>query len=190
MVRKRTARDHRTRQLGLESLEQRTMLAIGPPTVGAVLGEDIPMPVWVPQEHVILEERVATPPAPQEDTRLPDGRPTGMVLGKEVLIPDWIPAERIAAVRASMARITFGGSTAPIYPSTAESANLIGMGSFRADPDYVGVDGGGFAVVILETGIDLDHPFFGPDTDSDGVADRIVYQCDFVDDDESCVSAH
>ena len=116
--------------------------------------------------------------------------PTGIVLGKEVRIPDWIPAERIAAVRASMERITFTGSSAPIYPSTAESANLIGMGTFRADPDYVGIDGGGYAVVILDTGIDRDHPFFGPDADSDGVADRIVYSYDFADGDNNASPAN
>ena len=146
MLRTRTARNHRTLRLGIESLEQRTMLS----------GHGI----------------------------------TGTVLGKEVPIPDWIPAERIPAVRALMERITFTGSSTRLYASTAESANLIGMGSFRADPDYAGVDGGGYAVVVLDTGIDLDHPFFGPDADSNGVADRIVYQYDFAKGDGSCVSAH
>jgi hypothetical protein len=41
------------------------------------------------------------------------------------------------------------------------------------------VDGSNFSVVIIDTGIDKNHPFFGPDKDGDGVADRIVYQYDF-----------
>ena len=42
------------------------------------------------------------------------------------------------------------------------------------------MDGSGQSIVILDTGIDLDHPFFGPDLDGDGVSDRIVYHYDFA----------
>ena len=31
------------------------------------------------------------------------------------------------------------------------------------------------SVVVIDTGIDLNDPFFGPDADHNGVADRIVY---------------
>jgi len=55
-----------------------------------------------------------------------------------------------------------------------------GLASFRADPRFAGIDGSGTAIVIIDTGIDLDHPAFGPDGNGDGVADRIVYQYDFV----------
>jgi hypothetical protein len=55
--------------------------------------------------------------------------------------------------------------------------------AFRTDPRFAGIDGSGFSVVVIDTGIDVDHPFFGPDNDGDGVADRIVYQYDFADDD-------
>ncbi len=62
---------------------------------------------------------------------------------------------------------------------TAESGDLIEMDAFRADARFSGIDGTGYATVILDTGIDLDHPFFGEDSDSDGAkvysteADRI-----------------
>ena len=46
-----------------------------------------------------------------------------------------------------------------------------------------GIDGSGFAVVIIDSGIDLVHSAFGPDDDQDGVADRIVFQHDFADGD-------
>jgi len=61
---------------------------------------------------------------------------------------------------------------------------LIDLDAFWADPRFADYDGAGFATVVIDTGIDLDHPFFGPDNDSDGVADRIVYQETFVEGDE------
>ncbi|WP_107667735.1 S8 family serine peptidase [Cyanothece sp. BG0011] len=42
------------------------------------------------------------------------------------------------------------------------------------------IDGTGYSVVIIDTGIDLNHPFFGPDLDNNNVADRIVYHYDFA----------
>ena len=45
--------------------------------------------------------------------------------------------------------------------------------------------GASYASVIIDTGIDLNHPFFGPDSDGNGVADRIVYQYDFLDGDNN-----
>ncbi len=62
----------------------------------------------------------------------------------------------------------------------AEAGPLIGLPNFRSDPRFVGIDGSGVSVVVIDTGIDLDHPFFGPDANGDGVADRIVYSADFV----------
>ncbi|MDY6805264.1 MAG: DUF4347 domain-containing protein [Cyanobacteriota bacterium] len=55
-------------------------------------------------------------------------------------------------------------------PDDAQSGSLIGMDAFRADPRYANIDGRGFATVILDTGIDADHPFFG---------DRVVHTYDF-----------
>lgn len=68
-------------------------------------------------------------------------------------------------------------------PQANASSSLINLDAFRADSRFAGIDGKGFASVILDTGIDLDHPFFGPDNNSDGIADRIVYQYDFANDD-------
>jgi subtilisin family serine protease len=82
---------------------------------------------------------------------------------------------------------TFGEIADPlsgeIYPLLAESGPLIGMDQFRSDPRFTGVNGAGYAAVILDTGIDLNHPFFGPDADSNGIADRIVYQHDYANND-------
>ncbi len=42
------------------------------------------------------------------------------------------------------------------------------------------IDGTGFSIVVLDTGIDLNHPFFGSDHNNDDVADRIIYHYDFA----------
>ena len=57
---------------------------------------------------------------------------------------------------------------------------LIRLDQFRADPRFAGIDGRGLSVVVLDTGIDLDHGYFGPDADANGTADRIVYSYSFV----------
>lgn len=88
-----------------------------------------------------------------------------------VIVPDgW--AEPTAVLHA-----TDPGPTT-IYPN-----DLIRIDELRADPRFTGLDGSGYAVVVLDSGVDTDHPFFGPDSDDDGVADRIVYQWDYIDDD-------
>src|SRR6185295_14450205 len=64
------------------------------------------------------------------------------------------------------------------HPQLAESGPLIQLPNFNAA--YPGVNGAGHSVVIIDTGIDRDHPFFGPDVSpADGIADRIVYSYDF-----------
>lgn len=70
-----------------------------------------------------------------------------------------------------------------ITPSTAQSTSLINLDDFRNDPRFSAIDGAGYAVVIMDTGIDLDHPYFGPDANMNGVSDRIVYSYDFADGD-------
>lgn len=70
-----------------------------------------------------------------------------------------------------------GGSDSTI--NTVDSGPLIRLDDFRADARFPGIDGSGFAVVIIDTGIDLNHPFFGPDLNGDSVSDRIVFSYDF-----------
>ncbi len=65
--------------------------------------------------------------------------------------------------------------------SLIEAGALVGLNDFREDLRFAGVDGSGYSIVIIDSGIDLDHPFFGPDANGDGVADRIVYRADFVE---------
>lgn len=76
---------------------------------------------------------------------------------------------------------------------TAPAAHtLINLARARADARFAHLDGRGFSVAILDTGASLSHPFFGPDLNGDGVADRIVFHYDFAegDADASDVSGH
>ena len=82
--------------------------------------------------------------------------------------------------------VPFEGS-AGLIPESNLSGPLVAVDDFRADARFAGIDGSGFAVAILDTGIDLDDPYFGPDADNDGVSDRIVYHYDFAKSDEAAM---
>jgi subtilisin family serine protease len=86
--------------------------------------------------------------------------------------------------------VTTTGSEAPIYLSTRESLPLIEVDDFRSgnpaldsDPRFVGINGRGFSAVIIDTGINLNHPFFGSDSNRDGIADRIIFNADYANHD-------
>lgn len=117
---------------------------------------------------------------------------------REPVFPDGLGYED-PVIRAAIMNVTTTGSTEPIFPTgsfktssgsddlgllTADSSSLIGLDRFRSDPRLAGIDGSGFSAVILDTGIDVDHPFFGPDNNGDGVSDRIVFQFDFANGDD------
>jgi hypothetical protein len=70
-----------------------------------------------------------------------------------------------------------------------DANSLIGLNLFRADPRFAGIDGSGYSVVVIDHGADMDHPFFGPDLDGNGVADRIIAQFDFGDNDANAAEA-
>ena len=61
-----------------------------------------------------------------------------------------------------------------------QSTGQINLDDFRNDARFAGIDGSGFSAVVIDTGIDLNHPFFGPDVSpADGISDRIVFSYDF-----------
>lgn len=85
----------------------------------------------------------------------------------------------------------------PVFPvdsdlsiNTAQSTSIINLDDFRADARFSGIDGSGVAVVVLDTGIDLDHSFFGPDQDNNNISDRIVFQYDFANNDGDATDFH
>ena len=55
--------------------------------------------------------------------------------------------------------------------------------SLRQQAGYSTLDGRGTTTVVIDTGIDVNHTFFGPDLNGNGVDDRIVYQWDFANND-------
>ncbi len=95
--------------------------------------------------------------------------------------PAWVTTEeQKAEVMNAIGAITTDASKVILSPSTNQSRALIGLNTVTTNPTFNGIDGTGFSTVIIDTGIDVDHPFFGPDGNGDGVADRIVFQWDFA----------
>lgn len=91
--------------------------------------------------------------------------------------------------------ITTTGSESVNYLFTQESIPLVRVDDFRSGntdlasrPEFQGIDGRGFSIVVIDSGVDLDHPFFGPDADGDGISDRIIIDnnadFDFADSDQ------
>jgi Ca2+-binding RTX toxin-like protein/20S proteasome alpha/beta subunit len=96
-----------------------------------------------------------------------------------------VPAQAVAFPVAAAPMAEDAGSTAAALDAGAgllaqTDTSLIHLDQFRADPRFAGIDGHGVSVVVLDTGIDLNHSFFGPDANGNGVADRIVYSYSFV----------
>ena len=87
---------------------------------------------------------------------------------------------------APTGNVTVEALTETIVSATAAQSTYSNLGtatniaSFHADPRFAKINGQGEAVVIIDTGIDLNHPYFGADGNNDGVGDRIVFQYDFV----------
>jgi len=65
----------------------------------------------------------------------------------------------------------------------SQATSLINLDNFRADSRFANIKGNGLTTVIIDTGIDLNHPIFGVDADNNGIADKIVYEYDFADND-------
>lgn len=115
---------------------------------------------------------------------------------EQLPLPDTKTAYALSMLTATDSPILLNYPTPPtehtnlINPATTQSTSLINLDDFRNDDRFAGIDGSGVAVVILDTGIDLDSSFFGPDNDNDGVSDRIVYHWDFADNDNDATDVN
>jgi Ca2+-binding RTX toxin-like protein len=120
--------------------------------------------------------------------RFDDLRP-GTYTVTEVLQPAWkqtFPGVGISTTGAEIPIYTPSlpnSNTSVTSTANTSASHLIGLDTFHQDPRFASIDGSGFASVIIDTGIDLNHLFFGADANGDGVGDRIVYQYDFADND-------
>ncbi|WP_161488073.1 S8 family serine peptidase [Sedimentisphaera cyanobacteriorum] len=103
--------------------------------------------------------------------------------------------QKMSTAESQPDNYTTQGSNAPLFkmgqtdseirPNMIEANDLIGISDFRNDYTFAGYSGQGYAAAVIDTGVDVDHSFFGPDLDNDGVADKIVYQYDFAENDSS-----
>ncbi|NJN11404.1 MAG: S8 family serine peptidase [Richelia sp. RM1_1_1] len=94
--------------------------------------------------------------------------------------------------------VSTSGSEELDFAFTTESLPLINLDNFggttpafRQDPRFQGIDGTGVSTVIIDSGINLNHPFFGLDSNNDGIADRVIVDRqtraghDFADNDDN-----
>jgi len=92
----------------------------------------------------------------------------------------------IIANTAPTGNVTVETLTETVVSSAVAQATYNNLGTatniatFHTDPRFSNINGQGEAVVIIDTGIDLNHPYFGADSNTDGIDDRIVFQYDFV----------
>jgi hypothetical protein len=91
--------------------------------------------------------------------------------------------------------LTTTGSTRLESLNTFQSIPLINADKFgntavNLDSRFTGINGQGWSVVIIDSDINLNHPFFGPDSDNNGIADRIVFSMDFSDPNKLLVGAN
>lgn len=99
------------------------------------------------------------------------------------------PTPFIDAINSSQSPATIGTTEIPTkwldplisdsHLSDVEGNAAGGVTAFRSDLRFSNIDGRGFSIMVIDTGTDLDHPYFGPDGNGDGIADRIVFHYDF-----------
>jgi len=73
----------------------------------------------------------------------------------------------IAAIRAEndLATVTIDQQTIAIEqakPGKNTAFDLIGLTKLRNDPQYAGIDGSGFSVAVIDSGLDRHHPLIAP----------------------------
>jgi subtilisin family serine protease len=78
-------------------------------------------------------------------------------------------------------------SQIPVTPflllQNTNATNLINLDDFWSDSRFSNIKGQGQSIVIIDTGADLNHTLFGADANNNGIADKIIYQYDFADND-------
>ena len=88
----------------------------------------------------------------------------------------------VTDIKSDVGDLTIGAITqyASLDSNYQHLGNLTGISEFHSDSRFTDITGSGYSVVVLDSGIDLDHSSFGTDSDGNGVSDRIVYNYDFV----------
>lgn len=74
-----------------------------------------------------------------------------------------------------------GGQSLGTFDGTSNNGQAVTrVMDFYADPRFSSITGSGFSSVVIDTGLNASHPFFGPDLDNNGVADRVRYVYNFA----------
>ena len=149
------------------------------------VGVHRPAALFVPAAMLAPQAMLDQPHADQGALRHLDwGEPTPRGDAEQptvvVLRPGWAAhgddaRASLADAGAADASPLAGGASTLAQADTS----LIHLDQFRSDLRFSGIDGRGVAVVVIDTGIDLNHSFFGSDANNNGIADRIVYSYDF-----------
>ncbi|MEL6219616.1 MAG: S8 family serine peptidase [Pseudomonadota bacterium] len=84
-----------------------------------------------------------------------------------------IPEEELASTDG---RVSAVNTSNP--PDGGRAAEVMSLDDFRADERFEGIDGSGITIAVIDSGIDFDHPAFGP-VDGDGTGAKIIFTRDF-----------
>jgi Ca2+-binding RTX toxin-like protein len=105
----------------------------------------------------------------------------------EQLQPGWKQTYPGVSVTTTSSAIQLINPSSPIVTSdtfsTTSATNLVNLNQLWTDPRFSSIKGKGYSTVIIDTGADLNSSYFGADADNNGIADKIVYQYDFADND-------
>jgi hypothetical protein len=66
----------------------------------------------------------------------------------------------------------------------AQSLSVIGLTDYLNNPTFSQYDGRDYAIAIIDSGLTSSDPVFGGDQNNDGVPDRVVFQKDYVENDD------
>jgi hypothetical protein len=101
--------------------------------------------------------------------------------------PGWKQTFPGVSVTTTSSDIQLTTPSSPLTTTAAASGtaatNLVNLDNLWSDARFSNIKGNGYSTVIIDTGADLNHPLFGADADNNGIADKIVYQYDFADND-------
>jgi SdrD B-like domain/Subtilase family/CARDB/FG-GAP-like repeat/Cadherin domain/RTX calcium-binding nonapeptide repeat (4 copies) len=105
----------------------------------------------------------------------------------EQIQPGWKQTYPGVSVTTTASAIQLVNPSSPLITSdtssTTSATNFVNLDKFWADTRFSNIKGKGYSTVIIDTGADLNHPLFGADADNNGIADKIVYQYDFANND-------